>query len=207
MNIAIENQIDKFISKIELGVSFFKDAGQLLVQMLDRDPHVGQEILRRNIHWLTPDVLSVFEKIGRDQLAVEAMFLPKHVAERMIGLPLEEQTRIATEPITVAPIREGHHPRVNRNFVRRQKEREPVTKMARDLTPRQAAIAIGPDGVRPLSEQTALATLPEVAERIVGCFELTVMNNKAFVKACEHVARAQKVKLDSRGQAVLEVVT
>lgn len=159
-NLAIDHKIDRFISKIELGVSFFHDAGKMLVAMLDEDPHVGEEILKRNIHWLTQDVLTVFEQIGRDQLAVEAMFLPRHVAQRMIGLPLEEQARIANEPIEVQPIREGHR---SREYIRRV--RPPVTKMAKDLSPRQAAVAIGPQGVRSADEQKAVIATMEVIQK------------------------------------------
>ena len=78
----LENKIDRFISKIEMGRDFFLDAATMLVQMIDEEPGVCERIVEmKRVDWMTADVLSTFEAIGRKQLAVEAMFLPKHVRD------------------------------------------------------------------------------------------------------------------------------
>lgn len=194
----LENKIDSFIGNVSLGVSFFATAGTQLVAMIDEEPDVCDRIVAmRRVDWLTRDVLDTFEAIGRKQLAVEAMFLPKHVLQRMISLPVETQAVIATEPVPV--FREANS----------RKTDAVVLKPAAQLTRREAAVAIGPNGVRSVEEQRGVinnSAISDTPEKSVGFFELTTMNGKVFVKKVERVARAQKVKLDSRGIVVLELV-
>ena len=191
----LESKINLFLGKLRLGVDFFLDAGRMLVEMIDEDPQICLQIVADGqIDWLTMDVLSTFEAIGRKQLAVEAMFLPKHVLARLIALPTEQQATIATRPVRV---------------LNGAKNRS-VEVSASRLTKRQAALAIGPNGVRSIEEQRGVRnteTISATPEKFVGYFELTVMNGKVFAKRVEKSARAQKVRLDARGQAVLEVVS
>lgn len=191
----LESNIDRFISKIEMGRDFFIDAATLLVKLIDEEPGVCERIVAlKRVDWMNMDVLHTFEAIGRKQLAVEAMFLPPHVLKRLLAMPVEMQAQVAQAP-AVEVVRFANSGKINVT-------RKPVSR----LTAREAPIVLGPAGVRPVAEQAALTALPVAAERIVGCFELTVMNNRSFLKSCERVARAQKVKLDSHGQAILEVV-
>lgn len=192
----LENTIDRFISKIEMGRDFFLDAGQMLVKMVDEEPQVFERILSmKRVDWLTMDVLRTFEAIGRKQLAVEAMFLPSHVISHLITLPVDQQVKISANPVPVYT-----------NGSARRRTEMVVHKPASRLTQREAKIALGPEGIRPIEEQKKLAEEKQ-PERVIGYYEVTVMNNRAFIKQCEKVARAQKVKLDSRGQIILEVVS
>lgn len=192
----LENKIDQFIGKVALGKTFFEDAAKLLVTMIDEEPDVCERIVAtKRADWLTKDVLDTFEAIGRKQLVVDAIFLPKHVLARLIALPTSEQSLIATKPIRV------HNGAANRRGT------ETVVKRASELSRREAAQVIGPNGLRSVEEQKAMPLVVEPdPDRTIGFVELTMMNGKVFVKKVERVARAQKVKLDARGTVVLEVV-
>src|ERR1035437_1928949 len=130
-----EHKIENFIGKVNLGVEFFPDAGKLLVEMLDENPGIKEDILEYRKGWLTMDVLNAFEMIGLKQLAVEAIFLPRHVLNRLIELPVGEQINIATKMLPVV------------TGMRNVKPRE-TDKLARDLTRKEADRVIGPKGVR-----------------------------------------------------------
>jgi hypothetical protein len=191
----LENKIDRFISKIEMGRDFFIDAAHMLVTMIDEEPGVCERIIElRRVDWLTKDVLDTFEAIGRKQLAVEAMFLPRHVLAKLIAFPVEEQARVATTPVRVC------------NGAKHRKI-DPDLKHVAELTRKEAAVVFGPRGVRTVEEQQRVIEETEAAPAVhVGYFELTMMNGKPFLKRCEKVARAQRVKIE-RGQAVIEVVS
>ena len=185
----LESKIDQFLGKLSLGRTFFEDAAKLLVTMIDEDPYVCEQILKsRRADWLTKDILDTFEAIGRKQIALEVMFLPKHIINRMIALPVEQQAQLADATVRVSNGARNHW----------------IEKPLRKLTSREAMIVIGPKGIRTPEEQQAV-----IVEnvKVVGCFELTVMNGKAFLKRCEHANRAQRVKLDSHGQAIIEIVS
>lgn len=188
------SKIDSFISKVEMGVQWFNDAGEMLVRMLDEDRDVFSDIIQQsNVHWITLDVLHVFEQIGRKKLAVEAMFLPKHVLNRIIDLPLSVQEGIATKQVRVtAGLREGNH-----TF---------VSKPAAKLTRREAATAIGPKGLRTPEQQAGLVTKIH-AEKSIGRFTIILMNNKPFIRHSSHKGPCTKVLVNHTHAAEIELVT
>lgn len=144
----LDRKVNDFLGKLHLGKSFFEDAAELLVTMLDEDPQVFDRILEvAHEAWLTRDVLSVFECIGRKQLTVEAMFLPKHVLDRLIAFPEDVQRRIASEAVPVFRS-EGKSRTYQGGTV--------GYKSAKDMTRREAARAIGPAGIRTPEEQAEI---------------------------------------------------
>ena len=158
-------EIERFISKINLGVEFFHEAGMLLVKMFDADPNVFDEIITvGNEPWLTKDVLETFLAIGRKQLAVEAMFLPRHVLSRLLALPADQQLAIATQPVEVVTGMRQGRPCV-------------IQKRAAKLTRPEAARALGPSGIRAPSEQAKMIKV-EMTKEISGEILLPV---RAFV--------------------------
>lgn len=176
----LESKIDDFLTEIRLGVDFFFSAGQKLVLMLGEDPHVFEEIIERSrVSWITMDVLKGFEMIGRRQLAVQAMFLPKHVLNRMIELPIEEQERLLEKPVSVsAGLRQGFHTRVNK----------PVSQ----LTRREAKQVFAANGVQSESDQS------------LGRFQITLANGKATIKPLPPTARCRRIALDENGSVAVE---
>jgi hypothetical protein len=171
------SKIDSFISKVEMGVQWFNDAGALLVRMLDEDPDVFADILQRSTcHWLTLDVLKVFELIGRRKLAVEAMFMPPHVLKRLIDLPVEVQQSISTKSVPVAVgLRDGRH--------------HVTQKPAAELTRAEAGRVLGPNGLVPPSQQVLDAAPMEN----LGRFTIVIVNNKPFIKRSQNTGPASRI--------------
>jgi hypothetical protein len=164
-----DNKIEKFISKVNLGVEWFLDAGLLLVEMLDENPGIKQDIIQFRKGWITMDVLDTFEAIGRKQLAVEAMFLPRHVLCKLAELPIGQQITVATRML---PVVTGHqNGRIRWN-----------EKPANKLTVQEAGRVIGPDGVRPIEEQAKILKLKSHVEKSIGRYTIFIMNNKPFIK-------------------------
>lgn len=188
----LESKIDDFLSEIRLGVDFFFSAGQKLVLMLEEDPRVFEEIIERSkLSWVTMDVLKGFEMIGRKQLAVEAMFLPKHILNRMIGLPLDDQERMLSSPVNVSiGLRRGNQSRVGKA----------LSKLSRN----EAKRVIGPAGIRTVEEQDALPSKPP--EKVIGRFSITVMNGKAFIKRTSNTFACQKLRLDKNNTVEIEFI-
>lgn len=187
----LEHKIESFLGKIKLGVDFFLDAGIMLVQMLDENPRVCEDIVRHaHEEWITEDVLRVFESIGRKQLAVEAMFLPRHVLSRLIALPLDQQATISTSLVPVVTgFRQGTH--------------KVVHKRVSSLTTKEAAVVIGPNGIRPPEEQAKELTLPSHKEESIGRFTVFLMNNKPFIK--HSTARGLCTKVVVTNEAAIEI--
>ena len=164
-----EHKIENFISKVNLGVEWFLDAGVLLVEMLDENPGVKDDIIGYRKGWVTMDVLDTFEAIGRKQLSVEAMFLPRHVLARLADLPVGEQINIATQML---PVVTGH----------RNGQIRHIAKHAEKLTVQEAARVIGANGVRSLEEQAKILEMKSHKEESIGRYTIFIMNNKPYIK-------------------------
>lgn len=189
-----EHQITSFLGKVKMGVSFFLDAGTQLVEMPDRDPHIFEDILEQAREpWITKDVLKSFEMIGRRQLAVEAMFLPAHVLNKLIELPVGKQTEIAIGTIPVVTGRRNcaHHV-----------ERKPAARLDRS----EAARVFGPKGIRSLSEQIEILEQQKTKVKSLGRFTLTVMNGKVFGKQSAGSGEVQKIIIRDGSSAEIEFV-
>jgi len=186
-----EHKIEQFIGKVNLGVEWFQDAGKLLVEMLDENPRAFDDILDYRKGWITADVLHTFEMIGRKQLAVEAMFLPRHVLKHLIELPIGQQISIATKPVPVATgLHRGNHSH--------------KLKPAAMLTQREACRAIGSKGLRPILEQIKMLTNKKFES--LGLFEITFKNgNPVLLKSTQKkTAACQSVRLTG-GKAEIEI--
>lgn len=190
----LESKIETFISKIKLGVDFFLDAGVMLVEMLDHNPHCLADIVEyAREPWITEDVLRVFEAIGRKQLAVEAMFLPRHVVSRLITLPLDQQREISTTEIPVLTgMRQGHH--------------KIVQKSASKLSTKEAAMVLGPKGIRPPEEQAEILEMKSHKEESIGRFTVFLVNNKPFIKHSSATGLCTKVLVTNESAIEIDLV-
>jgi hypothetical protein len=187
----LESTIRNFLCKLEMGRTFFEDAAKLLVKMLDEDPQVFDEILKlHRVSWLNRDVLETFEALGRGQIALETIFLPRHVLQRLMQLPVEEQSKLATRPVAVY---QG----------RRNGEVSVARKRLCELNRREARTVLGPNGARTVAEQVALVPAAKSGSSL-GCFELTVLNGKPFLKKVAATPNAQRITLSDH-RALLEV--
>lgn len=193
----LENSIDNFVAKIRLGIDFFQEAGTVLVKMLDVDPHCFEQIIRQTRAtgnaWITIDVLKTFEQIGRKTLAVDAMFLPRHVLDRVLEMPVETQAAIATKQVRViSGLRRGHH--------------HEIKKHLSELTRREAPIVLGPGGVRTIAEQTRILNAEKPAKRL-GRFTIIVMNGKPFIRHSTKTGYSAKLVLDDKNECEVEIHT
>jgi hypothetical protein len=192
----LESKINQFVSKISLGVEFFQEAGVMLVEMLDEDPRIFEEIMEvTREKWITMDVLSCFEMIGRKQLAVEAMFLPRHVLNRMLEWPVDKQAALAKDSVAVVTgTKHGRH--------------WATTKPAAKLTRTEAERVIGPKGVRSVKEQAAMLYSQTKFESC-GLFDIYTDKDKT-IKMIPSILKSklpacQSVRLTS-GVAQIELV-
>ncbi len=175
----LESKIDGFITKLEMGFTFLGDAGKALVDLLDEDPYIFNAIIATN-QWVIIAMLKTVESIGRKQLEPSALLLPRHVLNHVAELPINEQLRVLSEPVTVP--RGGRHT-------------EPIRKMAKDLTQAEARAVFTPSAVR----------LNEISE---GWFELSLLNGKPFIKRIQrdHGIEIPKLTLRTNGVARFELI-
>lgn len=174
----LESKIKSFLCEISLGIDFFFSAGRKLVAMLDEDPRVFEEIIEQSkLDWVTMDVLKGFELIGRKQLAVQAMFLPKHVLNRMIGMPLVEQERLLKNPVTLFTGLRGGKPSYRKKS---------LSKLSR-VEAKQVF-----NGVQSESDQS------------LGRFQIIVANGSATIKPLPATARCRRIALDQNGSVAVE---
>lgn len=190
----LESKIEHFLGKIKLGVDFFLDAGTMLVEMLDENPSILADIVEQAREpWITEEVLRVFESIGRRQLAVEAMFLPRHVVSRLITLPLDQQREISSGEVPVLTgLRNGHH--------------KVVHKPAASLSTKEAAVVIGPKGIRPPAEQAQVLEMKSHKEEKIGRYTIQLINGKPFIKGSLSKSLATKVLVTNDMAIEIELV-
>lgn len=193
----LENSIDNFVAKIRLGIDFFQEAGAVLVKMLDIDPHCFEQIIRQTRTtgnaWITLDVLKTFEQIGRKTLAVDAMFLPRHVLDRMLEMPVQTQVAIASKQVRViSGLRQGRH--------------HETKKHLSDLTRREAPVVLGPSGVRSVAEQKKILNADNPPKRL-GRFTIIVMNGKPFIRHSTKTGYSAKLVLDDKNECEVEIHT
>lgn len=174
----LESKIDRFVSKLEMGLTFLADAGRALVELLDEDPHVFKAITELH-RWVTLDMLFTIEAIGRKQLEPSTLLLPRHVLNHVSVLPFEEQVKVVSAPVVV-----------------RHANKRPYEKMASDLTRSEAKAVFGqrPSG-------------PDYAAVSEGWLEISLLNGKPFVKRVhrEHGVEVQKLTLRANGAVKFEL--
>lgn len=177
----LENKIDRFVTKLEMGMEFLADAGRVLVELLDEHPreYVFESIIKLH-HWTTVDMLRTVESIGRKQLEPSALLLPRHVLNHVSALPIDEQVEALTKPVTVN--NGGRHP---------------YTKMAKDLTRSEAKEVFG--------QRRSGTDYAEVSE---GWMEISMLNGKPFIKRVPrlHGIEVQKLTLKASGNCKFELV-
>jgi hypothetical protein len=95
-----QDRINQFLAAFQAGVDAWIEAGKILVELVDEDPHIYNYI-QDQCPAMTPDILGKFESIGRGiilpTLAMDTSPGSKHLQR----LPLSVQERFAHEPIPV----------------------------------------------------------------------------------------------------------
>lgn len=92
--------IEKFVSLVQAGIELWSSAGQLLVEMVNNDPNVYSEIMKRAT-FITFEMLLAFEKMGRKQIYPPLLMDNSPGAKRLLELPYDIQERFCKEPLDV----------------------------------------------------------------------------------------------------------
>lgn len=94
--------VERFIAALNKGADYWREAGEILVQLRTEDEHAFERIVAAH-SFVTHDMLEVFYHIGTKALHPLTPLLPKHVfAEiRRLGMSYDAQEALATRSITV----------------------------------------------------------------------------------------------------------
>jgi hypothetical protein len=98
--IAPTGDIGQFCDLINKGVEAWVAAGKLLVKMVKSDGHVFDKITAAHPN-LTFDILSTFERIGRDEIYPYLLVDGSPGARKLAGLPYDSQVEIYNGTVDV----------------------------------------------------------------------------------------------------------
>jgi hypothetical protein len=94
----INSQIDRFVDLYVKGSEAFVQAGEILVELVDNDPHTYDYILRK-FPTLNPTILNKLEQMGRKTLHPQLLFNNSAGYSKLQKLPYSLQERYIDEPI------------------------------------------------------------------------------------------------------------
>jgi hypothetical protein len=95
-----QTKIDTFAKLVKDGLNKWTKAGELLVSIIDDDPNCFKKIVKRH-PFITNDLLSAFERIGRKQLHPMLLLSNSVASRRIASFPYAEQNRIMTDGVHV----------------------------------------------------------------------------------------------------------
>lgn len=136
----INKHLDRFIDLYIKGSESFVQAGEILVELVDQDPHTYDYILRKFPN-LNPTVLSKLEQMGRKTLHPQLLFNNSAGFAKLQRLPYSLQERYIDEPIPLV--------------VHTEAGTDVLLVKAREMTKEQANQAFGTGRIRTEGEQKA----------------------------------------------------
>lgn len=136
------SKITEFISFYQGGMEAWMSAGKLLVELVDEDPNAYDKILER-APMLTPDVLGVFERIGRGVLYPPLAMDASPGGARLKLLPVSIQKKHESAPVEVV-IRTSTG------------SYDTLMILPKNMTRAQSKLAFARDHVRSTGEQRAI---------------------------------------------------
>ena len=137
----INTQIDRFVDLYVKGSEAFVQAGEILVELVDNDPHTYDYILRK-FPTLNPTILNKLEQMGRKTLHPQLLFNNSAGYSKLQKLPYSLQERYIDEPIPLV--------------VHTENGTDVLLVKAREMTKEQANQAFGSGRIRTEGEQKAL---------------------------------------------------
>ena len=93
-----ESKIKEFIAAFAQGKAAFEKCGKIVVELVDADPYVYNYI-EQKCPAMTPQILRMFEDIGRGKVLPSLAFDMSEPAKIMRRFPLPMQARLESEPI------------------------------------------------------------------------------------------------------------
>jgi hypothetical protein len=141
MNKTIQNPlITEFVSLVAQGIECWNKAGDLVVKMVDQQGKTISEIAEA-CDFLTEDIVTRFEQLGRKQLVPNLMVAEYPAARHLVRLPYSEQKR-AIEASVELLVLEG-------------KEHSLLKVAVENLTPAQCRQVFDGDQIRSIGAQRA----------------------------------------------------
>lgn len=136
----INTQIDRFVDLYVKGSEAFVQAGEILVELVDHDPHTYDYILRK-FPTLNPTILNKLEQMGRKTLHPQLLFNSSAGYSKLQKLPYSLQERYIDEPIPLV--------------VHTENGTDVLLVKAREMTKEQANQAFATGRIRTEGEQKA----------------------------------------------------
>jgi hypothetical protein len=93
-------QIGKFIELFQTGVNAWIQAGEMLVEMVEEDPHVYDYIIQQ-CPTLNAGILGRFEQMGRKILHPQLLLSASPGFSKLSKLPFSMQERYLSEPVPI----------------------------------------------------------------------------------------------------------
>lgn len=133
-------QIETFIHHFRRGVEEWITAGEILVQMVEKDPYVYDYIIQQ-CPQINAGILGRFEQMGRKTLHPQLLLTASPGFAKLQRLPFSMQERYIEEPVPV--------------IVHTEDGTDVLLVKAKDMTKEQAAQVFAPGRVRTEGEQKA----------------------------------------------------
>lgn len=95
-----KKQIEAFIELFQQGVNAWIKAGEMLVEMVEDDPHVYDYIIQQ-CPTLNAGILGRFEQMGRKNLHPQLLLTASPGFDKLRKLPFSMQERYITEPVPI----------------------------------------------------------------------------------------------------------
>lgn len=192
-NAVLEQDIAALVGKIELGISFWEDAGELVVKLKEKhDDFFGQVADRHE--WITLEMLNTLEAIGRKTLHPRLLLAPKFTLSQFASLSYADQKYAVENPIAV----------VERT---RNGSWHKSPRCLNDLTPSEVKQVVANGHLRDDAEQQKFLSKQTAAAEVLGRWTLIYCNRKVFLKQSnEPPQKCQRIEVDEHGGAFIEIV-
>lgn len=139
----IENKnhkVTEFVALITQGIECWNKAGEIVVQLLD-DQGLTISDIAQTSEFLTEDIVTRFEQLGRKQLLPRLLVADYPAAKHLVRLPYSEQKRAVENSIDL--------------LVCQGKEASTLKVSAENLTPAQCRQIFDGDQIRSIGAQRA----------------------------------------------------
>lgn len=133
-------QIEKFIELFTTGVNAWIQAGEMLVEMVEEDPHVYDYIIQK-CPTLNAGILGRFEQMGRKTLHPQLLLSASPGFSKLSKLPFSMQERYLSEPVPIIVHTDGGT--------------DVLLVEAKNMTKEQANQVFAPGRIRTEGEQKA----------------------------------------------------
>jgi len=97
-------KIAEFSQAVADGMEAWQRAGDIMVELVDADPHV-YDYIGQQCPSMTPGMLNTFERIGRGQILPALAMDNSPGSRKLKSLPISLQQRFETEPIPLIVMR------------------------------------------------------------------------------------------------------